>query len=58
MTWHIIVILAFVVIYNIYRYYREQKDGEYCPVIETISSDGKGLGISMEFFIAKTSLRN
>ena len=42
MTWHIIVILAFVVIYNIYRYYREQKDGEYCPVIETISSDGKG----------------
>ena len=41
MTWHIIVILAFVVIYNIYRYYREQKDGEYCPVIETISSNNQ-----------------
>lgn len=32
MEWHIIGTLAFVVIYNLYRYYREQKDIDYCPV--------------------------
>ena len=32
MMMHIILIIAFVVIYNIYRYYREQKDSDYCPV--------------------------
>ena len=32
MEWHIIGTLAFVVIYNLYRYYREQKDSDYCPV--------------------------
>lgn len=38
MEWHIIGTLAFVVIYNLYRYYREQKDSEYCSVIETVSN--------------------
>ncbi len=41
MEWHIIGILAFVVIYNLYRYYREQKDSEYCSVIETVSSNNQ-----------------
>ena len=29
MTWHIIGILAFVVIYNLYRYYHEDNDNDY-----------------------------
>ena len=32
MEWHIIGILAIVVIYNIYRYYHEDDDNDYCPV--------------------------
>ena len=32
MEWHIIGIFAFVVIYNIYRYYHEDNSDEYCPV--------------------------
>jgi len=33
MEWHIIGILAFVVIYNVYRYYHE--DNDYSPVTAT-----------------------
>ena len=32
MIWHILGILAFVVIYNIYRYYHEDDDYHYSPV--------------------------
>ncbi len=32
MEWHIIGILAIVVIYNIYRYYHEDDNNGYCPV--------------------------
>ena len=32
MEWHLIGILAIVVIYNIYRYYHEDDDNDYCPV--------------------------
>lgn len=32
MEWHIIGILVFVVIYNIYRYYHEDDNNGYCPV--------------------------
>ena len=32
MEWHILGILAFVVIYNLYRYYHEDNSDEYCPV--------------------------
>ena len=32
MEWHIIGILAIVVIYNIYRYYHEDDNSVYCPV--------------------------
>ena len=33
MEWHIIGILAFIVIYNLYRYYHEDNDNDYSPVI-------------------------
>jgi hypothetical protein len=35
MTWHIIGILAFVVIYNLYRYYHEGNNNDYSPVTAT-----------------------
>ena len=35
MEWHIIGILAFVLIYNLYRYYHEDNDNDYSPVIAT-----------------------
>ena len=38
MTWHIIGILAFVVIYNIWRYYHEDDNYADCPVDTTTSS--------------------
>ena len=34
MTWHIIGILVFVVIYNIWRYYHEDDSDDYGPNIE------------------------
>ena len=38
MTWHIIGILAFVVIYNIWRYYHKDDNYADCPVDTTTSS--------------------
>ena len=38
MTWHVLGILAFVVIYNIWRYYHEDDNCEYYPVDTTTSS--------------------
>ena len=35
MEWHIIGILAFIVIYNLYRYYHEDNDNDYSPVTAT-----------------------
>ena len=35
MEWHIIGILALVVIYNLYRYYHEDNDNDYSPVMTT-----------------------
>ena len=34
MIWHILGILAFVVIYNIYRYYHEDDNNDYGPNVE------------------------
>ena len=56
MMMHIIFIIAFVVIYNIYRYYREQKDNDYCPVIETISSNNQVEETAMEERISTRQL--
>lgn len=39
MEWHIIGILAFVVIYNIWRYYHEDDGNEYCPVVTDTSDN-------------------
>ena len=53
---HIIFIIAFVVIYNIYRYYREQKDSDYCPVIETVSNNYQVEKTNMEEVISTRQL--
>ena len=37
MEWHIIGILAAVVIYNLYRYYHDNDNYEYCPVVTDTS---------------------
>ena len=40
MIWHILGILAFVVIYNIWRYYHEDDDYDYSPVVtETLENN-------------------
>ena len=39
MEWHIIGVLAFVVIYNIWRYYHEDDSHEYSPVVTDTSDN-------------------
>ena len=56
MMMHVIFIIAFVVIYNIYRYYREQKDIDYCPVIDTVSSNNQVEETTMEETISTRQL--
>ena len=56
MMMHVIFIIAFVVIYNIYRYYREQKDIDYCPVIDTVSSNNQVEEMKMEERISTRQL--
>ena len=34
MIWHILGILVFIVIYNIYRYYHEDNENDYCSCVE------------------------
>ena len=36
MEWHIIGILAFVVIYNLYRYYHEDNSNDYSSVSDDV----------------------
>lgn len=56
MIMHIIILLVFIVIYNIYRYYREQKDIDCCPVIETISINNQVAETNMEETISTRQL--
>ena len=56
MTWHIIGILAFVVIYNIWRYYHEDDNCEYCPVDTTTSSTNQVCKKAMEEKISARQL--
>lgn len=56
MMMHVIFIIAFVVIYNIYRYYREQKDIDYWPVIDTVSSNNQVEEMKMEERISTRQL--
>ena len=48
MEWHILGILAFVVIYNIYRYYHEDDSYDYSPVVTETSENNQIAEKAME----------
>lgn len=48
MEWHIIGILAFVVIYNVWRYYHEDDSYEYSPVVTETSENNQVVETTME----------
>ena len=56
MEWHIIGILAFVVIYNLYRYYHEDNSYEYCPVATSTSDSDQVIDTNMEETISTRQL--
>ena len=56
MTWHIIGILVFVVIYNIWRYYHEDDSCEYGPNIEPEPMNNEVNGSCMEETISTRQL--
>ena len=56
MTWHIIGILAFVVIYNIWRYYHKDDNYADCPVDTTTSSTNQESEKDMEEKISTRQL--
>lgn len=56
MTWHILGILAFVVIYNIYRYYHEDNNNEYCPADTNTSRNNQVVETAMEETISTRQL--
>lgn len=56
MEWHIIGILVFVVIYNIYRYYHEDNSNDYSSVSDDVSSYNKVEETSMEETISTRQL--
>lgn len=56
MEWHILGILAFVVIYNIYRYYHEDDSYEYSPVVTDTSDNNQITGTNMEETISTRQL--
>lgn len=56
MTWHILGILAFVVIYNIYRYYQEDNNNEYCPADTNTSKNDQVVETVMEETISTRQL--
>ena len=56
MIWHILGILAFVVIYNIYRYYHEEDSYEYSPVVTDTSDNNQITETNMEETISTRQL--
>lgn len=56
MIWHILGILAFVVIYNIWRYYHEEEDYEYSPAEESTSDNNQTERTYMEERISTRQL--
>ena len=56
MTWHIIEILVFVVIYNIWRYYHEDHSDDYGPNIEPEPMNNEVNGSCMEETISTRQL--
>ena len=56
MEWHIIGILAFVVIYNIWRYYHEDDSYEYSPLVSETSENKQIAETNMEETISTRQL--
>ena len=56
MIWHILGILAFVVIYNLYRYYHEDYRYEFCPETTDTSDNNQILETNMEERISTRQL--
>lgn len=56
MEWHIIGILAAVVIYNLYRYYHEDDSYEYSPVVTDTSDNHQITETNMEETISTRQL--
>ena len=56
MEWHILGILAFVVIYNLYRYYHEDNSYEYSPVVTDTSDNNQITETNMEETISTRQL--
>jgi len=56
MIWHVLGILAFVVIYNIWRYYHEDEDYDYSPVVTEISENDQVAETVMEETISTRQL--
>ena len=56
MIWHILGILAFVVIYNIYRYYHEDNDNDYSPEEERTTGNNQTTETVMEERISTRQL--
>ena len=56
MEWHIIGILAFVVIYNVWRYYHEDDSYEYSPVVTETSENNQVVETTMEETISTRQL--
>ena len=56
MEWHLLGILAFVVIYNIWRYYHEDDSNDYSPVTTDTSENKQEEETSMEETISTRQL--
>lgn len=56
MIWHILGILAFVVTYNIWRYYHEDEDYDYSPVVTETSENNQVAETVMEETISTRQL--
>lgn len=56
MEWHILGILAFVVIYNLYRYYHEDDSNDYSPITTDTSENNQVEETSMEEAISTRQL--
>ena len=56
MIWHILGILAFVVIYNFWRYYHEDDDYEYSPTEQSTSENNQVVETVMEERISTRQL--
>jgi len=56
MTWHIIGILAFIVIYNLYRYYHEDEGYEYQSAVTDTTENKQVAEMNMEETISTRQL--